>query len=238
MDADVGQSHIGPPTTVGWARVHPGQSDLSKLEPEGLVFVGDVTPVGHLLHLTTAIALCTQAALRAAEIILIDTPGYVADSAACALWWNVERLLQPSRIIALRRANELDSLLTGLQNTLLIDVIATPETIPSKSPEMRRRYRQRLFEQYFRDARTHEIHLDTVAVRAAGPVTSHDLTGHLVGLGSDHAMDLAIGIIESWHPEKHVVSIRSSISDPRTIHCITIGSPYFIKKAERRIDVP
>ncbi len=77
IDADVGQSHIGPPTTVGWAVVDNPPADLSQLTAAGISFVGDVTPAGHLLQLTAAITQCVRQASEAADLIIIDTPGLV-----------------------------------------------------------------------------------------------------------------------------------------------------------------
>jgi hypothetical protein len=48
VDADIGQSHIGPPTTVGWAKLTADRSDLS------LLTAGPVSlahPVGRLVAL-------------------------------------------------------------------------------------------------------------------------------------------------------------------------------------------
>ena len=125
VDADIGQSHIGPPTTVGWSildrECSPAAPGWEKITPEGgratrgFAFVGDVTPVGHLLQLTAALALCVEQARQAAEVVLVDTPGLVAGGAACSLWWTVQRLLRPQRIIAIQRENELGELLGGLQ---------------------------------------------------------------------------------------------------------------------------
>ncbi len=84
----------------------------------GIAFVGDVTPVGHLLQLTAALALCVEQARQAADVVLIDTPGLVTGGAACSLWWTVQRLLRPERIIAIQRENELAALLGGLQAEL------------------------------------------------------------------------------------------------------------------------
>ena len=77
VDADIGQSHIGPPSTVGWAVVDNPEFDLSAIEPGpvrnptphtastphqrisngagGIAFVGDITPVGHLLQFAAAL---------------------------------------------------------------------------------------------------------------------------------------------------------------------------------------
>jgi len=47
IDADIGQSHIGPPATVGWAVVDNPQINFSEPAVGGISFVGDITPVGH-----------------------------------------------------------------------------------------------------------------------------------------------------------------------------------------------
>ena len=68
IDADIGQSHIGPPTTVGWAVVDKPQVDFSKISPLGISFVGDITPVGHLLQLTVAIVQAVRQVSGVAEL--------------------------------------------------------------------------------------------------------------------------------------------------------------------------
>jgi len=55
VDADIGQSHIGPPATVGWSIVEKAEFDFSKLDCRGMSFVGDISPTGHLLQLTEGI---------------------------------------------------------------------------------------------------------------------------------------------------------------------------------------
>ena len=115
VDTDIGQSHIGPPATVAWALANSHVTDLSSLTVRGICFVGDITPVRHLLQLTTAIVQCVQYASEHAELILVDTPGLVTGPQAAALWWQVHRILMPSMIIAVRRENELEHILAGLQ---------------------------------------------------------------------------------------------------------------------------
>jgi polynucleotide 5'-hydroxyl-kinase GRC3/NOL9 len=62
IDADIGQSHIGPPATVGWAVVDNPQIDFSPAAAcaasagvGGISFVGDVTPVGGAVEKVHAI---------------------------------------------------------------------------------------------------------------------------------------------------------------------------------------
>ena len=114
VDADVGQSHIGPPTTVGWALIDNPQADFSKLTASGISFVGDVTPVRHLLQLTAAIVRGVQEISKLAELIIIDTPGFIQGQAATALWWTVYQIIKPALILAVQRSDELSDILAGL----------------------------------------------------------------------------------------------------------------------------
>ena len=118
IDADVGQSHIGPPATVGWAIVDRPEVDFAQIAPGGISFVGDVAPTGHLLQLTAAIAQCLRQVSKVTERIIIDTPGFIAGPAAAALWWTVQRIVQPKLIVAVQRENELNDIL-GLAESRL-----------------------------------------------------------------------------------------------------------------------
>jgi polynucleotide 5'-hydroxyl-kinase GRC3/NOL9 len=241
VDADVGQSHIGPPTTVGWM-VFDGKDgpaapswEIRGIPPEGgsatggIAFVGDVTPVGHLLQLLAALALCVEQAAQAARVVLIDTPGLVAGGAACSLWWTVQRLLRPERIVALQREHELAELLVGLQAGLsAIERIEVPAQLQRKSPEARQVHRSRLFEEYFRNATAHTLDVRDRAVRFPQRMRPEDVVGRVVGLTDAAGWDLAIGVVERWRSTK--ITIRAPQLDVQRVRCLTIGAA--------RIDIP
>jgi polynucleotide 5'-hydroxyl-kinase GRC3/NOL9 len=234
VDADVGQSHIGPPTTVGWTladekrgwaaagweKTTPG----GRGAPRGIAFVGDVTPVGHLLQLLAALALCVEEARQAAEMVLIDTPGLVTGGAACSLWWTVQRLLRPERIVAIQRGSELDELVGGLQAGLSrIDALETPAQLRRKSPEARQEHRRWLFAEYFRDARPRMLSLRGLAVRFPQRMTPDTVCGRIVGLTDAAGRDMALGVIENWQPARANMTVRVPHLDLRRVRCLTIG---------------
>ena len=133
IDADIGQSHIGPPTTVGWAFVDNHQFDFSQLTSGGISFVGDVTPTGHLLQLTSAIVQCARQLSEAAKLTIIDTPGFIWGPAASALWWTVQRILQPKLILVVQRNDELSDILAGLRSLdSQLELIESAPQIPSQ----------------------------------------------------------------------------------------------------------
>jgi polynucleotide 5'-hydroxyl-kinase GRC3/NOL9 len=223
VDADIGQSHIGPPATVGWA-LADGRKDLSQLPVEGISFVGDVTPTGHLLQLTAAIVACVQQASKTAGLIVMDTPGFIHGPAAAALWWTVQRILKPASILAVQRSNELKDILIGFEslNTKL-ELINSPKEIPTKSPLARQRYRQKQFTEYFRDSCIYNISLNKVAVRRNWISGGDNLINRLLALRDENGTDLAIGVITDWRQSENIVVVRAPKLDISRVHCIAIG---------------
>jgi polynucleotide 5'-hydroxyl-kinase GRC3/NOL9 len=224
VDADIGQSHIGPPTTVGWTLLDSQTAAITEYPARGIAFVGDITPVGHLLQLTAALALCVEQAAQAADVVLIDTPGLVTGGAACTLWWTVQRLLRPQRITAVQRTNELDDVLRGLHPGLsAIEMIEAPPQLRHKSPETRQEHRRRLFGDYFQNAVVHTLDFRAVAVRTTHGAAVENMVGRLVGLTDATGQDIAIGVIEHWRQEKTKGTIRAPRIDMQRVRCLTIG---------------
>ncbi len=231
IDADIGQSHIGPPATVGWGIVDKPEVDFSQLAVGGISFVGDITPVGHLLQLTAAIVQCFQRISKLTKLIIIDTPGFVRGPTAAALWWTVQRILQPELILAVQRNDELQCILGGLQSFgHKLEQIKCPPQIPIKSPQERRKYRQNQFNKYFRDSCLYNISLSEVAVQGSRNLSSpqdalrrNNLINRLVALRDGKGVDIAIGQIKDWQCDKGVAVVRTPQIDIRQIRCFVIG---------------
>jgi polynucleotide 5'-hydroxyl-kinase GRC3/NOL9 len=227
IDADIGQSHLGPPTTVGWAVVGSAETDLGELSAEGISFVGDVTPVGHLLQLTAAIMLCVRQASEAAALVLIDTPGLVRGAAAAALWWELQRMLRPKQIIAVQRSNELGPVLSGLNSSeLRLELIECPADMPIKSPEHRRDYRLMLFSRYFSNSSLYDIDLATVAVQPRRGYNPRSVIHRLVALRDGRGVDLAVGLITDWQSDGSGARIMAPQLDIQSVRCLVIGDVF------------
>ena len=224
IDADIGQSHIGPPATVGWAIADEPKVDFSQLSVGGISFVGDITPVGHLLQLTAAILQCFQQISKLAKRIIIDTPGFICGPTAAALWWTIQRILQPELILAVQHNDELQCILGGLQSVAhKLEQIRCPPQIPTKSPQERRKYRQNQFSKYFRDSCLYNISLSKVAVQRSRDLSSNNLVNRLVALRDGKGVDIAIAQIKDWQCNKGIAVVRTPQINLRQIRCLVIG---------------
>lgn len=224
IDADIGQSHIGPPTTVGWTIVDKPQVDFSKLTASGISFVGDITPMGHLLQLTAAILQGVREVSNVAEMFVIDTPGFISGTAAATLWWNLQQILQPSLILAVQRQDELSDILSGWRfSDMQIERIKSPPHIPSKSPQERQHYRKSQFISYFKDAISYNINLSDITIQTGRSLNHDDLINRLVALRNTKGVAAAIGMITNWKQGENVIVIKAPLLDISNICCLVIG---------------
>ena len=108
VDADVGQSDIGPPTTIAIASPKEPFYKFSTLSPVGIYFIGSISPVGHLLPMLVGTKLMVEQAKT--QHVLIDTTGLISGLGKALKAHKIE-LLDPDLILALQREEELEPIL-------------------------------------------------------------------------------------------------------------------------------
>jgi polynucleotide 5'-hydroxyl-kinase GRC3/NOL9 len=220
VDSDIGQSRIGPPTTIGWTLINK----LQKLDIRGVSFVGAVSPVGHLLQFIAATAKCVRQAAAVARITIIDTPGFVGEPAATSLWWAVQDIVQPTKILLLQRDDELKDVADGTRkfDSQLI-FIKTPPDVPVKTMSQRQAYRRQKFEEYFRYSSIYRVSLRNVAIQSRINPAADMLINRVIALRDSKGADLAIGQVVSWDLEKNIAFIRAPAVDIDKVKCLIIG---------------
>jgi len=224
IDADIGQSHIGPPTTVGWILLTEPGTDVDNVAPTGISFVGHISPVGYLLQFITAVLCAIRHASGKTNLLIIDTPGLVRGPAAKALWWAMQNILQPQMLIALHRGDELNEVLKGLKflDTKLC-LFGCPPSVRSRTSNYRRNYRQARFKIYFRDSRTYNLDLKKLSIQSIRGHNPCQMLNRLVALRNAEGVDEAIGVVRQWQSEKGLATILAPQLDIDKIRCLVIG---------------
>ena len=229
VDADVGQSHIGPPTTIGWARVTEGFTSLSDLKGESMYFVGSTSPQYHLLPTALGILKMTARAACAADKVLIDTPGFVRGEAARRLFWHVIDSLQPEIVVAVQQFDELDHIIsayTGSSWPQVIRVAPSPRCV-QKTRQQRAEHREALFRKYFAGSRDITLCWDEIPVRARAIIdenTAPAIVDRLISLRDSIGEDVALGIISRVDPEKHEFAVRAPLAESSSLASAVLGS--------------
>ena len=168
VDADIGQSQIGTPTTVGMQHYDSSQkSDISQSEDtiDALYFVGAISPQRNLLPTLTGTRLMVDSAINQnAEFIVVDTTGYVHNDAAAMLKQQKIDLIRPNHIVCIGRSKDLERIIGCYRsfNWLTIHYLLPHRLVRKKSSEARKKNRGSKFRQYFDDSELQEIPFEQI----------------------------------------------------------------------------
>ena len=160
VDGDIGQSSIGPPTTVGLAILSSDDPRPLSPDPRSLSFVGSTSPPGHFLPLILGTQdLVRRAIAQGAEMVLVDTTGLILGSVAASLKWHKLIALQPRHVLALQRAEELEPILRLMEGQAALEIHRLPVSprVARRSHAARRAFREERFREYFVSASRHDF---------------------------------------------------------------------------------
>ena len=202
LDADVGQSTIGPPTTVGLRLCR----SAAELEPAALAradhlsFVGSITPQGHLLPLVVGTRLLLDRARSAgADLVVVDTTGLVSGVYAQLLKFHKTAVLQPDLVVGLARGQELEPVLGVIRRfhaAEVVSLIVADNVVPT-SVDQRAVNRENAMRRYFAEP-LHRWRVKPTVFMPALPAL-FDLSALdriLVGLSDGQSQCIGLGYLE------------------------------------------
>ncbi|MCA1831953.1 MAG: Clp1/GlmU family protein [Actinomycetota bacterium] len=212
LDTDVGQSTIGPPTTIG-LRFLSSEADL---EPESLAradaiyFVGDTTPQGHLLPQVVGTAkLAQQARESGAEIILVDTTGLIGGTLGQVLKFHKLEVLRPDIVVGFQRGGELEPILGIARRSLPVEVesLPVPESVRATNFDDRITNRQaRLKEVFAPPVHRWKVKASVFLPQLPPDIDPASLDGMLVGMEDGKGVCIGIGILEYREESLRMIS--------------------------------
>lgn len=218
IDGDIGQTTAGPPATQ---TLQMAGADASAPQSASW-FVGATTPAGHSLQTLIGLQRLVQRATElGAETVLVDTTGLIAARAGGkTLKWGKFDLLRPSTVVALRRADELEPLLSPWRSSRRFFLAELPvsERAQKTSSAKRSALRQENFRRYFRHGGILRLSLEKVGVTGRWPL----LKGQLVGLCDKQGFLAALGIVEALETQE--VLLETPLSDPHAVDLLRTGS--------------
>jgi len=166
IDADIGQSTIGPPSTIGLATSEDRVESLENLPVKAIYFTGAISPVRHLLPCVIGTKKILDYAMSlSTDRIIIDTTGFVTEPAAVALKQAKIELLGPDFIFAFYRGKELEPVLYPYRYaSFTLREIEINGNVRKKSPEFRSSERKRKFLNYFKYSIKLRINFHSTAI--------------------------------------------------------------------------
>jgi polynucleotide 5'-hydroxyl-kinase GRC3/NOL9 len=226
LDADTGQSTVGPPSTVGLA-VCAGKP--ARLTQTYLRFVGSTSPQGHMLqHLVSTARLLEIARGQGIHPVIIDSPGWVEGLAAGEFQTRMIDLLNPDLVVAIQEGNELDGILANFRSRsgmTLRSIVPSPQ-VQRRSRAWRARYRQERYRTYFSGHIYIGIPLSGTGFHGKIPDSfrNEDWKNLLVALCDKDMLLVSLAIVEKLDLEEGVLHIRSPPVDLSRVASVQVGS--------------
>ncbi|UCG38099.1 MAG: hypothetical protein JSV00_07805 [bacterium] len=228
VDLDVGQSTVGPPTTVAWTLVEGGFPGRGLLQAGEMAFVGSLSPRGNLLPALSGAARMVFSAAAACPRILIDTSGFIEEPAGAVFKQHKVDLLQPDLVIALQQTEELEPILHSFSHQTRPAVLrlSVPPGVRKRDPEERAAWRRERFAAYFGKAVLREVSLSSVGLRVTrelADLSNFALRNRIVSLRDDGGRDLALGVIVEVARKQGNLVIRTPLDGNTPISTVVIG---------------
>lgn len=193
VDADIGQTNLGPPATISLARFS-GSVDFSAASPLAHFFVGSTNPMGRLLPLVIGTAnLAHQAS---APFIIIDTTGLIHDTGRVLKNYKIEAV-RPDVIVALERRNELAPIRVANRHAHFIRLKPSRAARPKDNGE-RIEVRTRAYARHFANANRLELPLEALAFQRTLLFTGKPAARE----GAVHAEQTAEGLLIVGAPDR------------------------------------
>lgn len=178
VDADPGQPFLGPPGVLSMTPFSAATDLLKRRNPLALSFIGNTSPIGHLLEMISGLQkLVALAQPLDPGLILINTCGMVNGGAARELKFHEIELISPRYVVAIQKGNEVEHLLAphSHRSGLLIHRLPLSPDAKLSTREARLAVREQRFKEYFRGADYQEIALHDVGIHGPGLGTGERL---------------------------------------------------------------
>ena len=164
VDADVGQSDIGPPCCIGMGILARRIQKLADVPLHSLYFVGNTSPYGYKHECVKgAVAAVKEAQKHNVDLILVDSTGWIEGEEARIFKLFEIRAIDPSIVVAIEGEDELGHILLHLRGKV-IRLQRSPET-RSRTREERKALREEAYNNYFRTAQDRVFELSLLTWR-------------------------------------------------------------------------
>jgi len=221
VDADIGQSDIGPPCSIGVGVLERPVRQLSDAKLAAIFFIGSTSPQRCERECLMNIAAAVERAKKLAQLVIVDSTGWVQGDAARRFKLAEIKSVMPDIIVAIQRDAELEPILKELENDdesergdeqcaamfggcqakpRIIRLTAPPEA-KAKSKMRRALFREESYNKYFSNGKTRTFSLSILGwLSRRGTILGLFRQDECVGLGILERLDYDKGIVEVFTP--------------------------------------
>jgi len=186
VDADIGQTDLGPPTSIAVATPTQPITSLTELRADATLFIGHTSPTYVQSKLISGIK--RLATMDENSLTIINTDGWIAELAAIRYKINLINEIEPNLILGLAMGDELQPILRGVRNcTMQLDAA---KNVLARSRADRRVTRTAAYRRFLEGGVTSTMRLRDVTFITSNHIPAVTVTNRLT------LLNLIIGILD------------------------------------------
>jgi polynucleotide 5'-hydroxyl-kinase GRC3/NOL9 len=220
VDADIGQTDLGPPTTMAAGEVKTNVTNLSQINPSERLFIGVTSPGQAKGKVIRSIKRLVGCHAKPGKTVIVNTDGWVSGSEAALYKLQMLDELQPDITLGIGDCDISPILQTGNRTTLLV---GSADTIKERTRIDRRELRSLGYRKYLDGASLRTFRMNGVKLRHCmatrglelGRVPRswvENLRDAIVGFLDGDDLLQEIGILKDIVPSTGIAKIWSRIS--------------------------
>jgi len=163
VDADLGQSDLGPPSTISFSRITKSIRDPFEIGAEGIRFIGVTSPSSALSEVIDGIAEMVDKVKPGIDLLIVNTDGWVEGEDAVRYKLALAKRIKPSMLIGIQEQNELTFLLGALAEVKSVSIESSP-AVRKRDREERKLLRELGYKKYLKRATVQSFPLNWIKV--------------------------------------------------------------------------
>jgi polynucleotide 5'-hydroxyl-kinase GRC3/NOL9 len=223
VDADIGQTDLGPPTTMAAGDLKKPVVSLSQAEPSQRIFIGFTSPgrvQGKVIRSVKRLVTCHTGQDR---VVIVNTDGWVTGTDAVSYKAQMLNDLNPDIALGIGSPADVSDILQAGRRIALL--ASSPDTIRERTRVDRKQLRALGYQKYLAGSTMKTFQIDGVSL--SGSLTPEPLNPRrfssrdlealkdcIVGLLNADGFLQEIGILKDIHPSTMTAKIWSRIKCP------------------------
>jgi len=172
IDGDLGQSDIGPPSTIGYSILKGHVKDLFDVNAEGAYFIGLTSPETATKEVIKGLLkLKEKVVMEEAELIIVNTDGWIEGEDAASYKLRLVDALKPNAVVGIQQNDELLHILSAIGGAKVY-LVDSPTAIKKRGREKRKVLRELSYKKYLRGGKVQSFLINWI-----------NLEGTLLGRG-------------------------------------------------------
>jgi polynucleotide 5'-hydroxyl-kinase GRC3/NOL9 len=217
IDADIGQSDLGPPGTLGLSMITKPYLQPDNLNVNSMIFIGKTNPSSVTEKIIDGILKLENCILKGTSIV-INTDGWILDEEAIAYKLRMIKQLETDTTIILDEGNELYNVFEPNRSFMRIRV---PKFIKTRGREERKKIREHNYKKYLRNAIHRNFSLNGIMIESL--LSKRIQSGEMLGFIDPNGFLIGIGILEHINRKKQILRAYTNVND-RNVTSIDCGN--------------